>query len=46
VLSRHELGVAAADYPAAADWYTRAANAGHAAWAVDLCTMYTAGPAR
>jgi TPR repeat protein len=38
--------VAAAGFPAAADWYTRAANAVDAASAVDLCIMYTAGPVR
>ena len=36
-------GVAAPDYPAAADWYRRAADAGDAQAANNLSTMYTLG---
>ena len=38
-------GGAAPDYPAAADWYRRAANAGHGSAAVNLSGMYTIGHA-
>ena len=36
-------GVAAADYPAAAGWYRRAADAGHGDAAHNLCSLYTVG---
>jgi TPR repeat protein len=36
-------GVAAADYPAAADWYRRAADAGNADAAFNLSNMYQIG---
>jgi len=36
-------GVAAPDYPAAAGWYRRAADAGDGDAAHNLCTMYMAG---
>ena len=39
-------GVAAPDSPAAADWYRRAADAGEANAAVNLCEMYTVGRGR
>ena len=39
----HGKGVAAPDYPAAADWYRRAADAGDGAAAMHLCRMYMAG---
>ena len=39
-------GVAAPDYPAAAGWYRRAADAGHAAAASNLSVMYTLGRGR
>ena len=39
-------GVAAPDYPAAAGWYRRAADAGHGAAAQALCTMYQVGRGR
>jgi hypothetical protein len=39
-------GVAAPDYPAAADWYRCAADAGHGAAAANLCTMYQVGRGR
>jgi TPR repeat protein len=38
--------VAAPDSPAAADWYRRAADAGIASAAVNLCDMYTVGRGR
>ena len=34
-------GVAAPDYPAAVDWYKRAADSGLGEAANSLCTMYT-----
>ncbi len=37
------LGVAAPDYPAAADWYRRAADAGHRDAANNLSQMYSVG---
>jgi len=37
------VGVAAPDYPAAGGWYRRAADAGHAGAASNLCHMYTLG---
>ena len=37
------LSVAAPDYPSAADWYRRAADAGHAGAAVNIADMYTVG---
>ena len=37
------LGMAAPDYPAAADWYRRAADGGYGKAAVNLSTMYTVG---
>ena len=36
-------GAAAPDYPKAADWYRRAADAGDGDAAVNLATMYTVG---
>jgi len=39
-------GVAAPDYPAAADWYRRAADAGHGGAANNLCNMYFVGRGR
>jgi len=36
-------GVAAPDYPAAAGWYRRAADAGVGDAAVNLCNLYTLG---
>jgi len=36
-------GVPAPDYPAAADWYRRAADAGVGEAAVNLCHMYSVG---
>jgi len=36
-------GVAAPDGPAAADWYRRAADAGHGAAASNLSTLYNLG---
>ena len=39
-------GVEAPDYPAAADWYRRAADAGHGLAANNLCNMYTVGRGR
>jgi len=39
-------GVAAPDYPAAADWYRRAAGAGDGEAAVNLSNMYTLGRGR
>ena len=36
-------GMAAPDYPAAADWYRRAAVAGHGEAAASLSNMYTLG---
>ena len=36
-------GVGAPDYPAAADWYRRAADAGEGNAANNLCQMYTVG---
>ena len=39
-------GVAAPDYPAAADWYRRAADAGDAAAANNLSAMYSVGRGR
>jgi TPR repeat protein len=36
----------APDYRAAAGWYRRAANAGDAASAFNLCTLYTVGRGR
>jgi len=36
-------GVAAPDYPAAADWFRRAADAGDGGAANNLCQMYTLG---
>ena len=36
-------GVAAPDYPAAADWLRRAADAGHVKAAYNLCNIYTLG---
>jgi TPR repeat protein len=39
-------GVAAPDYPAAADWYRRAADLGNASAAANLATMYTFGTGR
>ena len=36
-------GVAAPDYPAAAGWYTRAADAGIGSAAVNLTSMYSVG---
>jgi TPR repeat protein len=38
--------VAAPDYPAAAVWYRRAADAGEGDAAHNLCTMYTVGRGR
>jgi len=38
--------LAAPDYPAAADWYRRAADAGYGAAAHNLCTMYLVGRGR
>jgi len=37
------LGMEAPDYPAAADWYRRAADAGYGKAAVNLSTMYLVG---
>jgi TPR repeat protein len=39
-------GVAAPGYPAAADWYRRAADAGDVTSAVNLSNMYQAGRSR
>jgi TPR repeat protein len=39
-------GVATPDYPAAADWYRRAANAGDGRAANNLCQMYATGRSR
>jgi len=39
-------GVAAPDYPAAADWYRRAAEADHGGAANNLSNMYTLGRGR
>jgi TPR repeat protein len=39
-------GVAAPDYPAAADWFRRAANAGIGNAGMNLCAMYNAGSGR
>jgi len=39
-------GVAAPDYPAAAAWYRRAADAGHADAANNLRTMHAVGRGR
>jgi TPR repeat protein len=39
-------GVAAPDYPAAADWYRRAAAAGNGEAAINLSDMYTVGRGR
>jgi len=39
-------GVAAPDYPAAAGWYTRAADAGIGDAAANLAAMYTVGRGR
>ena len=39
-------GVAAPDYPAAADWYRRASDAGHGGAAYNLGSMYTVGRGR
>ena len=36
-------GVAAPDYPAAADWYRRASDAGHGGAAYNLGSMYSLG---
>ena len=36
-------GAAAPDHPAAAGWYRRAVDAGHAGAATNLCRMYTLG---
>jgi len=36
-------GVAAPDYPAAADWFRRAADAGHGGAANNLSAMYLVG---
>ena len=38
--------MAAPDYPAAADWYTRAADAGHGGAARNLAAMYAVGRGR
>jgi TPR repeat protein len=38
--------MAAPDYLAAADWYRRAAEAGHGAAAFNLCNMYALGRGR
>jgi len=38
-------GVAAPDHPAAADWFRRAADAGHGVAAMNLSHMYVAGRA-
>jgi len=40
------VGVAAPDYPAAADWYRRAADAGVGQSASNLSHMYTVGRGR
>ena len=45
-LENGDEGVAALDYPAAADWYRRAADAGHGGAAYNLCAMYTVGRGR
>jgi TPR repeat protein len=37
------VGLAAPDYPAAAGWYRRAADAGVGQAAENLCNMYTLG---
>jgi TPR repeat protein len=39
-------GVAAPDYPAASEWHMRAADAGVAEAANNLCRMYTVGRGR
>ena len=39
-------GVAAPDYPAAADWYKRAAEGGNGIAAQNLAAMYTVGRGR
>jgi TPR repeat protein len=39
-------GVPTPDHPAAADWYRRAADAGHESAAYNLCAMYTSGRGR
>jgi len=39
-------GVAGPDYPAAADWYRRAADHSNASAAANLATMYTLGTGR
>ena len=39
-------GVAAPDYPAVAEWYRRAADAGHGSAAKNLCAMYAVGRGR
>jgi len=43
VMLEEGLGVAAPDYPAAAGWYRRAADAGVGEAAVNLCSLYTLG---
>ena len=45
-LDKGEEGVAAPDYPAAAGWYRRAADAGHGGAATNLISMYTVGRGR
>jgi TPR repeat protein len=39
-------GLAAPDYPAAADWYRRAGDAGNAEAATNLSSMYNIGRGR
>jgi TPR repeat protein len=39
-------GVAAPDYPAAAEWYRRAADGGIGGAALNLATMYAVGRGR
>jgi len=41
-----DQGVTPPDYPAAADWYERAANAGHGTAANSLSSMYHLGQGR
>ena len=45
-LENGDEGVAALDYPAAAGWYRRAADAGHGGAAYNLFVMYTVGRGR
>jgi TPR repeat protein len=45
-LSSHDEGGAAPDYPAAAGWYRRAADAGDGSAAINLSVMYTIGRGR